>query len=116
MFTVVGHDALLRALRIWNDVTSDFGLRMAIARKRQVGPCISWIGFNFYLPVGIITVTPEKLSRAHAVFDAILSGAVVTFDCYRRLLGLLEHLLLIVGGDRTWLYGLTGTLSIAVCA
>ena len=105
MFTVVGHDALLRALRIWNDVTSDFGLRMAIARKRQVGPCISWIGFNFYLPVGIITVTPEKLSRAHAVFDALLSGAVVTFDCYRRLLGLLEHLLLIVGGDRTWLYG-----------
>ena len=82
---------------------------MAIARKRQVGPCLTWLGFNFYLPMGIVTVAPEKISRAHKVIQSItITGAVVTFDQYRRFLGLLEHMLLIVGGDRTWMYGLYG--------
>jgi len=37
VFSVVGQEPLLRALRIWHDVTSSFGLRMAIARPSTVG-------------------------------------------------------------------------------
>lgn len=60
VFTVVGQDALLRALRIWHEVTKSFGLRMSIPRKRQVGPSLTWLGFNFYLPAGIVAVEPGK--------------------------------------------------------
>ena len=107
-FTVVGTDALIRAMRIWQDVTSSFNLKMAIARKRQVGTRLTWLGFNFYLSSGIISAAPEKVSRGRAMLESILDGAVVTFDQYRRLLGLLEHLLPFVGGDRTHMYGLYG--------
>ena len=60
VFSVVGNDRLLRSMRLWNKVASDWGFRTAIARKRQVGPCICWLGFNFYLPMGIVAVAPEK--------------------------------------------------------
>jgi hypothetical protein len=40
--------------------------------------------------------------------EQILDGGIVCFDQYRRLLGLLEHLLVFVGGDRTFMYGLYG--------
>ena len=108
VFTVVGTERLLRAMRVWHDVTSAWGLRMAIARKRQVGPCVSWLGFNFYLPFGIIAVTPEKIFRAQSLMNSILQGAAVAFNEYRSLVGLLEHLLLFVGGDRTFMYHLYG--------
>ena len=106
IFTVIGQDALLRAMRIWHEVTESFGLRMAIPRKRQVGPCLTWLGFNFYLPAGVVTVAPSKLNRALAFAEGILQGSKVTFDQYRRFIGLLEHLLLFVEGDRTFMYGL----------
>ena len=108
VFTVVGSDVLLRAMRCWHSTTVDFGLRMAIARKRQVGNRLQWLGFNFYLTSGLITVAPDKVSRARAMVEQILDGGVVCFDQYRRLLGLLEHLLVFVGGDRTFMYGLYG--------
>jgi len=106
IFTVIGQDALLRAMRVWHDVTNSFGLRMAIPRKRQVGPCLTWLGFNFYLPAGVVTVAPSKVHRALTFAEGILSGSKVTFDQYRRFIGLLEHMLLFVGGDRTFMYGL----------
>jgi hypothetical protein len=61
VFSVVGNDRLLRTMRIWNKVTTDWGFRTAIARKRQVGPCICWLGFNFYLPMGIVAVALNRL-------------------------------------------------------
>ena len=106
IFTVIGQDALLRAMRIWHEVTESFGLRMAIARKRQVGPCLTWLGFNFYLPAGVVTVAPSKVHRALTFAEGILRGSKVTFDQYRRFIGLLEHMLLFVDGDRTFMYGL----------
>ena len=81
---------------------------MAIARKRQVGPCVAWLGFNFYLPLGIIAVTPEKIDRAVLFMNSILKGTAIAFNEYRSLIGLLEHMLLFVGGDRTFMYHLYG--------
>ena len=106
IFTVIGQDALTRAMRVWNDITRSFNLRMAIPRKRQVGTSLTWLGFNFYLTAGIVTVAPEKVHRALAFAEGILRGATVTFDQYRRFIGLLEHMVLFVDGDRTFMYGL----------
>jgi len=106
IFTVIGQDAFLRAMRTWHEVTDSFNLRMAIPRKRQVGPCLTWLGFNFYLPAGLVTVAPLKVNRALAFAQGILQGAKVTFHQYRRFIGLLEHMLLFVDGDRTFMYGL----------
>ena len=108
IFSVVGNDVLKRAMRCWHKTTTDFGLKMAIAQKRQVGSRLTWLGFNFYLSAGIISAAPEKLTRARENIQLILDGAVVVFDQYRKLLGLLEHLLLFLGGDRTMMYGLYG--------
>ena len=56
-----------------------------------------------------MTVAPAKVNRALSFLHQILNGALVTFDQYRRLIGLLEHMLLFVGGDRTFMYGLYGS-------
>ena len=108
VFSVVGNDRLLRSMRLWNKVTSDWGFRTAIARKRQVGPCICWLGFNFYLPMGIVAVAPEKIARAVDLLNSILAGTTITFNQYRSFIGLLEHMLIFVGGDRTYMYHLYG--------
>jgi hypothetical protein len=84
VFSIVGTDRLLRAMRVWNQVTTDWGFRTAIARKRQVGPCVCWLGFNFYLPMGIVSVAPEKIARAVHLLDNILAGTTVTFNQYRN--------------------------------
>jgi len=47
-------------MRVWNDITRSFNLRMAIPRKRQVGTSLTWLGFNFYLTAGIVTVAPDN--------------------------------------------------------
>ena len=111
VFSVAGQNEFLRALRFWNDATSVFGLRMAIARKRQVGPCLTRLGFSFYCLMGIVTIAPEKISRAHEVIQSTFTGAAVTLDQHRRFLGLLKHVLLFVGGGRIWMCGLYGATS-----
>ena len=63
VFTCVGSDTLIRAMRTWFEVNQDFGMKMAIAEKRQVGTRMVWLGFNFYLTSGIISAVPEKISR-----------------------------------------------------
>jgi hypothetical protein len=95
-------------MRVWNQVTTDWGFRTAIARKRQVGSCVCWLGFNFYLPMGIVAVVPEKIDRAVHLLGNILARTTVTFNQYRSFIGLLEHMLLFVGGDRTFMYHLYG--------
>jgi hypothetical protein len=74
-----------------------------------VGDRLTWNGFNFYYSAGIVSVTPDKAVRAREVVEQILDGVIITFDAYRKLLGLFEHLLIFVGGDRTFMYGLYGS-------
>ena len=108
VFVVVGTDRLVRALRCWHGVTRDLGLKMAIARKRQLGSSLRWLGLDLHLPLGLLVVPPAKRLRACAVLSDIVEGTAPTFDVYRGLAGLLEHLLPFVGGDRTRMYGMYG--------
>ena len=103
IFTCVGTDTFARMARTWYQVNQDFGMKMAIAQKRQVGTRMKWLGFNFYLTSGIIAAPPEKISRAREFILQILDGAVITFDKYRSFVGLLEHMLLFVGADRDFM-------------
>jgi len=109
IFSVIGQDTFMRAMRVWHEVTESFGLRMAIPHKRQVGPCLAWLGFQFYLPAGVVTVAPSKVNRALVFPQGILRGLPVAFDQYRRFIGLLEHMFLFVEGDRTYMYGIYGS-------
>ena len=106
IFSTISTDVMIRAMRCWNTITTDLGLKMALAKKRQVGDRLTWNGFNFYYSAGIVSVTPDKICRAREVVERILDGALITFDVYRKLLGLFEHMLIFVGGDRTFMYGL----------
>ena len=108
VFTIVGADAVVRAMRCWHQTTISFRLKMAIARKRQVGTRLTWLGFDFYLTPGIFCVSPDKLMRARSSISSILEGGVTTFDTYRRLIGLLEHLLPFISPGRSAMYGLYG--------
>ncbi len=105
---VVGQARLIRALRCWEETTTAFGLVMAPPAKCQLGASFTWLGFNFHLMTGVVVAHPNKVSRARDTIDRALSGAQVTFDAYRSLTGLLEHLLPLVGGGRPWMYHMYG--------
>ena len=77
VFSVVGQEPLLRALRIWHDVTSSFGLRMAIARPSTVG------GGGFLLPGAWLLVRPHLVARRPAN-----SAPFGSFPCGLTLCGL----------------------------
>jgi hypothetical protein len=58
--------------------------------------------------MGIVAVAPEKIARAVHLLNSILAGTTITFSQYRTFIGLLEHMLIFVGGDRTFTYHLYG--------
>jgi hypothetical protein len=104
IFVVVGAERLARALRCWHSVTRDLGLTMAIARKRQLGASVQWLGLDFHVPLGLVCAPPAKRMRAIGVLSNVVNGVTTSFDAYRSTVGLLEHLLPFVGCDRTWMY------------
>ena len=53
----------------------DYNLKMAIPVKRQLGTRLTWLGFNFYLSMGVLAITQEKVTRALTVIDSIISEA-----------------------------------------
>ena len=92
----------MRALRCWHRVTTGFGLPMAIDAKRQVGTRLLWLGMEWHVSLGLLVLQQSKVQRAAAAVDLIISGAqLTTFDTYRSLMGLFEHLLAFSEGDRT---------------
>ena len=101
-FTCIGAERTVRALRCWHRVTAGFGLPMAIDAKRQVGTRLLWLGMEWHVSLGLLVLQQAKVQRAAEALDLIISGAhVTTFDTYRSLLGLFEHLLAFSEGDRT---------------
>jgi hypothetical protein len=58
--------------------------------------------------MGIVAVAPEKIAHAVHLLGNILAGTTITFNQYRSFIGLLEHMLLFVGGDITFMYHLYG--------
>ena len=108
VLTVVGSERMARALSCWHQTTSAFNVDMASAAKRQLGASVSWLGCNFYLPLGVVSAHPNKVTRARQAISLILEGAGIGFADYRALLGLLEHLMPVLGLDRSWMYHLYG--------
>ena len=106
--TVLGNARMARALVCWHETTQALGLEMAGASKRQLGTSVTWLGFSFFLPTGVIAVTPEKRAKALGALDNLMAGVPTTFAEYRKLLGFLEHLLAVIGGDRTYMYHMYG--------
>ena len=63
-----------------------------------------WLGLDLHLPLGLLCAPPSKRLRAIEVLSRVIEGPAPAFDAYRRLVGLLEHLLPFVGLDRTYMY------------
>ena len=106
--SVVGIRRLVRALRCWRRVVVRFNVRMAGPHKRLIGAALRWIGFDNYSIAGIISIPAEKRARMLEVLNRLVNGEAVTFEEYRSLNGLLEHILPIVDTDRTAFYHLYG--------
>jgi len=81
---------------------------MAGANKRQLGSSATWLGFSFFLPTEVIAATPEKRAKALGALGNLMAGIPTTFAEYRELLGFLEHLLAVIGGDRTYMCHMHG--------
>ena len=88
---VVGVEQAISALRIRRDITRDAGLIMAIPEKRVLGVWGVWLGIAIFSSLGLIVVPKAKLIRASASVTAAINSAS-TFDEYRSLIGLLEHI------------------------
>ena len=108
--TAVGHERLIRAIEVWKGVVSDYNLRTAIARKRQIGPIVIWLGFHFFSILGKIIVPDAKRKRVQERVIRALSPQGLPAAEYRTMMGLLEHLLIIVLGNRSFMYGMYGTI------
>ena len=106
--TVLGDARMARALVCWHETTQAHGLEMAGANKRQLGSSVTWLDFSFFLPTEVVAVTPEKQAKAIGALENLMAGIPTNFSEYRKLLGFLEHLLVVIGGDRTYMYHIYG--------
>ena len=88
---VVGVNQAISALSIRRDITREAGLIMAIPEKRVLGVWGVWLGIAIFTSLGLIVVPKAKLIRASASVTAAINS-VSTFDEYRSLIGLLEHI------------------------
>lgn len=102
VMVVVGVDRALRLLQSWHEVTDGVHLVMAGPEKRQMGPGVEWIGVSILAAIGIVVVPRHKLIRARDALLATLECRM-TFEDYRALVGLLEHLRFVaqLGPDAT---------------
>ena len=88
---VVGVEQAIAAIRIRRDITRAAGLIMAIPEKRVLGVWGVWLGIAIFVFLGLLVVPKSKLVRASAsVTEALNDNS--TFDTYRSLMGLLEHI------------------------
>jgi hypothetical protein len=64
---------------------------------------------EWHVTLGVLVAQQAKVTRAAQAIDLISGGiALTTFDTYRSLTGLLEHLLVFSAGDRTLMDHLYG--------
>ena len=101
---VVGIDAYVDWLRSWRSVVVDLRVRMALARKRQLGTSGTFIGVNHHPSAGITSVQTGKVLRLNEMLGRVWRGDPVTFDEWRSTTGLLEHVVISTGGDRPSMY------------
>jgi hypothetical protein len=94
----------MRSLRCWRRVIVRFNVTVAKPHKRMAGAALKWIGFDNYYTASLISIPPEKRARMLDVLNRLVRRERVTFEEYRSLNGLLEHILPIVDTDRTSFY------------
>ena len=82
---------------------------MAKPKKRQFGTRFCWLGFNFFTNLGLVAAQPAKVAKAVATIDSLLDPQEdVTFGAYRSFIGLCEHLMVVVGHDRSFMFHMYG--------
>ncbi|MGA0134817.1 MAG: hypothetical protein ACO3ND_10740, partial [Opitutales bacterium] len=106
-FAALGVDRALSVLRHWGELTASIRVEMASFEKRQAGSTVSWLGVLSNSMVGTIVVPQAKTLKAinllHALSDP---AATVVFRDYRKITGLLEHIVGVVHARRVAMYAL----------
>ena len=97
---VVGVKRCVRAVRCWAQMIHSFGFWMAIPRKRQIGIGVRSLGADIHADAGVVVIPTEKILRAMLNLTATAQGTI-TFDEYRSLTGLLEHLVILNCSNRS---------------
>ena len=105
VITAVGAERMARILECWTGMMQRYGIRMAIAEKRQIGASVLWLGLSFHSTIGVLSVPKDKHLRCLGALDCAIRGEL-TFDLYRSLVGLLQHLRPVAGLSRAAMYGL----------
>jgi site-specific DNA-cytosine methylase len=104
-FVVVGVERLIRFLRCWDNLMTELGLLMAIAKKRQLGCASSWLGFLPCPMLAMVAIPREKVSSAITGLTSLADGSPLRLDAYRSLLGFLEHLIPFDNSGRASMFG-----------
>lgn len=105
-FSAVGADRLLRLLRTWDEVCRDFGVKVAIPAKQQVGLSVTWLGVQFFSVGGFMVLPPSKRLRILGLIADMLVDGVLAFTRYRSMVGMMESARVVVGMPIQSLYGL----------
>ena len=104
---VAGAERTERLLRLWGTFVKRSRARMAIPEKRTLGAGLLWCGVNTIPCLGFAYVPRAKVVRACAELRRIgARDPALEWADYRSLVGLLEHLLPIVGFTRLQMHEL----------
>jgi site-specific DNA-cytosine methylase len=108
---VVGVARTVRLLKVWHWVTRSMGLQMAHYRKRHIGTGIETLGAYIYLALGLTIFPEHKVVAALAALRLVILGELNLGE-YRKLLGLLEHFIVLAASDRSCMHGVYQPLSL----
>jgi len=103
--SISGPERAVRFLRLLFDRVGPKGLNLPLSRasKQQGGLSKVWLGAAISTAMGVVWTPADKAARALAKLEETLDGEI-NVGRYRELLGLLVHLLFMVGGDETLLH------------
>lgn len=105
IFIVVGVDRTLRFLELWGTFVHRSGARMAIPEKRTLVAGLLWCGVMILPCLAMAYVTRVKVVRACNALERVANrDSSLAWADYRSDVGLLEHLLPIVGLNRRYIH------------
>ena len=104
-YRVLGIEGKIRADRAWHLTCKTVNVIMEQASKRQHGTHYISLGIGFIETLGIAYITQDKLGRCVERLEELRNGTL-SFEHYRSLLGLLEHVLFLANMDRDATSGL----------
>ena len=61
IITCVGADLTYEALKVWTWMSKQGNTMMAIPEKRSLGLSANWIGVKFFVSLGLVVVTAQKV-------------------------------------------------------